>query len=104
MSYPPPSGAVTMWLAGDTIWVALPPSPGSDRGHTVHLSANEFGIKNLLVILRQRETLRASPKLGFAGAPTQYDLETVARALAKRPKAVTSSLPSLTLDDLELDL
>ena len=102
MTYPPPSNAVTLWLTGDTIHVAIPPSAGTDRGHTVHLAANEFGIKNLLVILRHREVARSAPKLGFAGAPTQYDLETIARAMVKRPKAQPT--PALTLDDLELDL
>lgn len=102
MTYPPPSNAVTLWLTGDTIHVAIPPSAGTDRGHTVHLAANEFGIKNLLVILRHREVARSAPKLGFAGAPTQYDLETIARAMA-RPKP-PSKASTLTLDDLDLDI
>jgi len=104
VTYPPPSNAVTLWLTGDTIHVAIPPSAGTDRGHTVHLAANEFGIKNLLVILRHREVARSAPKLGFAGAPTQYDLETIARAMAKPRRNLQPPTSGLTLDDLELDL
>lgn len=95
----PTSQSLTIWLAGDTIFAAVPPAPGHDRGHTIHVSADEFGLKNLLYVLRQRAMAREE-KIGSPGAPTQYVLEQWAKPLqAKAPKR-----KSLSFDDLELDL
>lgn len=97
--YPLPSHCVALWTAGETLWVRFPPTQGHDRGHVVALHASVEGLKNLLVILRQREA-SPNPKIGQPGSPTQYDLETIAKALASQRRAK----PALTLDDLELDL
>lgn len=104
--YPLPRQAVGLWLVGDTLHVRFPPAPGHDKAHVVHLHASVDGLKNLLVILRQREVSREE-KLGAPGVPTQYVLDKwageITRAAPKRPRSVPAA-PRLTLDDLELDL
>lgn len=97
----PTSQSLTIWLAGDTIFAAVPPAPGHDRGHTIHVSADEFGLKNLLYVLRQRAMAREE-KIGSPGAPTQYVLEQWAKPLQAQGKAPKPL--SLSFDELELDL
>jgi hypothetical protein len=78
--YPLPSHACSVWLDGDTLWAAFPPRAGSDKGHKVHLTADEYGIKSLLTILRARQC-DGRHTVGTVAAPVQYDLETIAKTM-----------------------
>lgn len=80
MTYPPPANAVTMWVNGDKLCVAFPPSPGKDKGHTVVLMNDLDGMKNLLAIMNARAKADHL-SLGHVGTPTQYDLESKQKIL-----------------------
>lgn len=89
--FPPPSYALSLWLAGDTVMIAVPeagtiPIPltrlepqTSDFGSVV--SGNR-GLAVLLDILRARMASRA-PQIGQPPAPVRYDVE---QALASDEK------------------
>lgn len=89
--YPPPSYALTIWLSGDAVMLAIPeagtiPIPlkrlepqTNDFGAVV--SGNR-GLAVLLDILRSRMASRA-PTIGQSAAPVRYDVE---QALANDEK------------------
>jgi hypothetical protein len=72
-----PSHACSVWIAGDKIWAAF---PGQGTTHSVHVPADEAGIKILLGILRARQ-IDGRHTVGTAAAPVQYDLETISKAM-----------------------
>lgn len=95
--HPIPSYACQLWLAGDTLRVRF---PNGNRSHVIDLTADEFGLKNLLVILRARRT--GELMLGTKGAPIQYSVDTKALAdafLRSNPKRAPKPAKLLT-DDL----
>lgn len=89
--YPPPSYAITLWLAGDAIMLAIPeagtiPIPlerlepqVNDFGAVV---PGNRGLAVLLDLLRSRMASRA-PTIGQPAAPVRYDVE---QALANDEK------------------
>lgn len=83
MTYPIPSYAATVWLAGDKLAVSFPPLPGLDKSHTIQVPCTEEGIKALATVLRDREHGfdTAQAKLGTKGSPTQYNLAEMIKAM-----------------------
>lgn len=70
--YPIPSYAVSLWVAGDQLWLAFPPLDG-ERGHSVPYPLTERGIALALETLKHRRL--GARSLGEAGAPTRYQVE-----------------------------
>ncbi len=81
--YPPPSYAATIWLSGDTLWLALP------EASAVQIPLSRFepqvnnfgavvpgnrGVAVLLDILRSRMIARPTT-IGMNGAPVRADVE-----------------------------
>ncbi len=71
--YPIPSYACSIWLAGDSLWLAFPPLAQGEHGHSVPFPATERGLELILNTLRQRRLGERS--LGEAGSPTRYQIE-----------------------------
>jgi hypothetical protein len=87
-----------IWLAGDTIHLALP--SGSDgKSHIVRIPltkcsiecsewgqplARQLGWVVLQDILKQRQQQREAPKIGQRSAPVQYDIEAMLRAVSPK--------------------
>lgn len=72
--YPIPHYAVSLWVAGDDLWLAFPGQGPEGQGHSVRLPASAGGFATAVSILRERAQAR-DLKLGNAGTPTQYELE-----------------------------
>lgn len=72
--YPIPSYAVTLWVAGDDLWLAFPSTVADGRGHSVKLPASTAGLKTAIEILKAR-AVAPDYRLGNRGTPTQYELE-----------------------------
>jgi hypothetical protein len=72
--YPLPAHAVSMWIAGDDLFIAFPGQGPEERGHTVRLPASVAGLQTTIAIMRERSTAK-SLRLGHRGTPTQYELE-----------------------------
>lgn len=94
--YPLPSYAIQVWLAGDTIHLALPSGPDG-KSHVVRIPlakcsieqseggqplARQLGWVVLLDILKQRQAAREAPRIGQRSAPVQYDIEAMLRAVS----------------------
>lgn len=81
-SYPLPAYACSVWVAGDDLMVAFPGQGPEGRGHTIRLPASTGGLQVALTIMRERQS---APDLRLAqrGTPTQYDLETISRYMAR---------------------
>lgn len=73
-SYPLPAYAVSMWIAGDDLFIAFPGQGPEERGHTIKLPASIAGFQTTIAIMRERQSAR-SLKLGQRGTPTQWELE-----------------------------
>lgn len=73
-SYPLPDYAVSLWVAGDDLWIAFPGQGPEGKGHSVRLPASIAGFATAISILRDRAQAK-SLKLGERGTPTQYELE-----------------------------
>jgi hypothetical protein len=80
MQYPLPSYAASIWLDGETLWLSF---PGERHGHSIHLSADEYGLRCALSILRERELAKSAPTINQPGAPTQALAQEMLRAMAK---------------------
>lgn len=93
--YPLPSYCMQIWLAGDTIHLALP-SGQDGKFHVVRVPLTKCSIEQseggsplgrqlgwvvLLDILKQRQAAREAPKIGQRSAPVQYDIEAMLRAV-----------------------
>jgi len=72
--YPIPSYAVSLWVAGDDLWLAFPGQGPEERGHSIRLPATVAGMQTAIAVLRERSQAK-SLKLGERGTPTQYELE-----------------------------
>jgi hypothetical protein len=84
MSYPLPSYAASIWLDGETLWLAFPSASG--RGHKVYLSADQYGLTCALRILREREIHGGAAKLNEPSAPSQALLDMYANALLRNQR------------------
>jgi hypothetical protein len=126
MKYPPPSHAASIWLADQTIFLGLPGITDHEHGHTVQAQVNMAVLRNLCADtdrfdLNERKTFQAlasiintlheratqtKQTIGMKGAPTQWDLDIVMKALAKgavtviKPKVDAKKIDSL--EDLGL--
>lgn len=89
--YPPPSYAISVWLAGDAIMLAIPeagtiPIPLERLEPQVNdfgaIVPGNRGLAVLLDLLRSRMASR-SPTIGQSAAPVRYDVE---QALANDEK------------------
>lgn len=119
--YPIPSYACYIWHSGDSIRLLIPPTTTDDRSHTLSIpiercgiNVNEFGqtLPNqrgweaIIKTLRDRSASRENPKLGESGAPTQYDLDQIMRALGEgkvtRIEKKKNAPERLELEDLDL--
>lgn len=72
--YPIPSYAVSLWVAGDDLWLAFPGQGPEGKGHSVRLPASLAGMQTAVALLRDRSQAK-DLKLGNRGTPTQYELE-----------------------------
>lgn len=96
--YPLPSYAIQLWLAGDTIHLALPSGPDG-KSHIIRIPlakcsieqaeggqplARQLGWVVLLDILKQRQAAREAPRIGQRSAPVQYDIEAMLRAVVPK--------------------
>lgn len=111
--YPLPSYAASIWTAGDTIYLSLPPTFGTESGHTVHFPLSPSGWIAVNSILKAREAAERSARtIGNKAAPVQYDIDKVLMSLAKTqarveklspdPRLRRDAPPDLTLEDLGL--
>lgn len=75
---PPPSNVAQVWLASDEALFVHFPADNDGRGHTVHLSADVYGLTCLLQILIERRNKVET--IGRPSTPSQWDVE---RALQK---------------------
>lgn len=73
--YPIPSHAAHIWVAGDAIFLGLPPFRG-DHGHTVQLPNTTKGLQVALATLRARAISR-EPTIGTRAAPAQYNVDEI---------------------------
>ena len=85
MLYPAPAYAATVWVAGETLWLAFPPSNGHTHGHSVHLSADVYGFQCALRILRERE-INGSLKINQKGAQSQHLADAMYKAIRASTK------------------
>src|SRR5438309_159855 len=73
-TYPLPSYAISLWVAGDDLWLAFPGQGPEGKGHSVRLPVSKSGLKVAINILRDRAKAE-SLKIGHDGTPTQYTVE-----------------------------
>lgn len=73
-TFPLPSYAISLWVAGDDLWLAFPGQGPEGKGHSVRLPASQAGFATAISILRDRVQAK-DLKLGQPGTPTQYELE-----------------------------
>jgi hypothetical protein len=97
--YPAPQHALTLWLrpSGD-LAVAVPPLPGHDRGHTLTVPCTASGFAWLSKFMRLRDSATA---IGTPSCPTQYDLESIGKALAPAQRLARTS--AKRFEDLSFD-
>lgn len=96
--YPLPSYAMQIWLAGDTIHLALPSGPDG-KSHVVRIPlakcsieqseggqplARQLGWVVLQDILKSRQQQREAPRIGQRSAPVQCDIEAMLRAVVTK--------------------
>lgn len=72
--YPLPAYAVSVWIAGDDLFIAFP-SSRTEKGHTIKLPASAGGLHAAVTIMKARSAER-SHLLGERGTPTAYEMET----------------------------
>lgn len=121
--YPAPSHCISLWLAGDHLCVALPPSDqDSARGHVVRVplancsiertewgttKSSHRGWEALLGILMDRARLQHNPRAGVPACPTQYDIDAIVRALGEAGKPTrfqANGAPKIELSANDLGL
>lgn len=73
-TYPLPSYAISLWVAGDDLWLAFPGQGPEGKGHSVRLPASQAGMATAITILRERAQAERL-ELGNRGTPTQYEIE-----------------------------
>ena len=74
MTYPLPSYAVSVWVSGDNLMVAFPPTTG-ERGHTIKLPVSPAGLSTALAILKDR-VVATDLRIAQRGTPSQWDIDT----------------------------
>lgn len=107
---------IKLRLEGEFLILTLPPHAEGGLEHIVRIPiarcgvaynswgqplSNQRGWQGLLSVLKAREQMKEPPKIGTKGSPTQYDLETMARALAEtsiEPKRVSYNAQDLFND------
>lgn len=86
--YPPPSYALSIWLSGDHIALAIPEAGTvtipldniePHRNEFGQVTPSNRGLAVLLDILRQRMQHR-EPTIGQSAAPVRHDVETALRS------------------------
>ena len=80
-SYPLPSYACSVWVAGDNLMVAFPATIGQ-KAHTVPFPNSERGLRAALTVLRARET-NQNLSIGTRGAPPRAYMEDIINNDAK---------------------
>ncbi len=111
--YPLPSYAANIWLAGDRIAVQF------EGSHTIFIDLARCGVECnnsgstlptqrgwevLLSILKDRSRATARPRIAERGAPVQYDIEQMLRAVQhydSRGTAATQLEDLGSLEDLQ---
>ena len=87
--YPPPSYALSIWLSGDHIALAIPEAGTVSipldniephRNDFGQVTPSNRGLAVLLDILRNRMQTRERPTIGQAAAPVRHDVETALRS------------------------
>lgn len=117
--YPLPAHAASVWLTSDALMVAFP-STSDARGHTIaiplsrltpacdccggdlRLRATTRGWPSLLGLLRERFHAAANPqhlRISHPGAPTQYSIDAILRAVAASRPPAARTLADLGLQD-----
>ena len=75
-SYPLPTYAVSVWIAGDSLMVAFPGTV-TEQGHTIKLPASPAGLKTALDIAKARSEAQ-DLRLGNRGTPSQWEADKMA--------------------------
>lgn len=107
-AYPLPSYAASIYTVGDQIILVLPPSPLTDRSHTVKLPNTPAGWQTVSMILKDRERQERSPTIASKGAPNQWNAEQILKAMKSATITKVPAVhkkdapPTLTLKDLGL--
>lgn len=87
--YPAPGYALSIWLAGDHIALAIPEAGTvtipleniePHRNDFGQVTPSNRGLAVLLDILRQRMQTRERPTIGQSAAPVRHDVETALRS------------------------
>lgn len=119
--YPVPSNAAHIWIANGALHIGLPPTSTQSRGTSVVIPldkcgivpnesgmaprADQMGWQALLNTLHARARREpTSSTVGTPGAPAQYDIERVLKAMGRTtiPKAAPGGKIELTDEDLGL--
>ena len=74
MSYPIPSYAAHIWVAGDHFCVGFPGTNGA-REHVVEFPLTAKGLEVLATVLKSRDDREQTRWLATKGAPTGLDIE-----------------------------
>ncbi len=105
-SYPLPAHAASIWIAGDTLFLAFPSTDPGVRGHTTQLKINENTMLTLIHVLRSRaRSHHEIERLGTTACPTQYNLDAIMKSFGGTVKVVgkkRSADNDITLEDLDL--
>ena len=83
--YPLPSYAVSVWVAGDSLFIAFPGTV-SEQGHTIKLPASAGGLQAAVNIMKDRASAE-SLRIGNRGTPTQWDTDKTLAHWGKLMKA-----------------
>ena len=118
IKHPIPPFALSAWIEGDQLFLALPSPAGGEHNLAIPLAkcsietsdwgtplARQLGWAALLSILRERSQLREAPAIATKGSLVQYDLEHILKTMSvtKLPPArKTEALPELSIEDLDL--
>jgi hypothetical protein len=122
--YPLPAHAAYCWADANTLWLGLPPTSDTTRGHTTRLPIDVVVLKDLIgdpnVELDVRKSLaslvafvetlqartktqhHASNKIGNRAAPTQQELEALTKGLRVTKIEKKQPLREMTLADLKI--
>lgn len=122
--YPLPVHAAYCWADANAIWLGLPPTSETTRGHTTHLPIDVAALKGLLTdtsvpldarkslasLVALVETLQArtrqqydtSNRIGERSAPTQEELLALTKGLRVTRVEKKQPMKEMTLADLKI--
>ena len=122
--YPLPAHAAYCWADANNLWLGLPPTSNTTRGHTTSLPIDVTALKGLLTssdvpldarkslasVVAMVETLQArthlqhhvSNRIGERSAPTQSELEALTKGLRVTRIEKKQPLREMTLADLKI--